>query len=55
MPDKYNQLKNAGGLTDITWSDVMTSKLDTGVYLIQVHFGTNEFNQKFNITSAIKQ
>jgi alpha-D-xyloside xylohydrolase len=31
------------------------NKLDTGVYLIHVHFGTNEFNQKLNITSAVKQ
>jgi alpha-D-xyloside xylohydrolase len=25
----YTELKNAGGLTDITWSDVMSKKLDT--------------------------
>ncbi len=25
----YNELKNSGGLTDITWSDVMTHNLDT--------------------------
>lgn len=27
--NNYNELKNAGGLTDITWDDVMTHKLDT--------------------------